>query len=60
MASSTSSGIGQCDVCALADGDRRPKMIRYCKRCKAWICGDCWHRPMKRAKAMLLHGLKGD
>lgn len=42
---------GICDVCRLVDGDVRPKLVKWCNVCKAWICSPCSWNPVRRAIA---------
>lgn len=47
-----------CDVCDLLDNDKTLKMCIYCESCKAWICPEDRMRVDRRARAMVLRGLK--
>jgi hypothetical protein len=49
--------IDVCDVCALVDGDRTPKPVTYCDRCKANLCAVCHRSVVRRARAMMLRGM---
>lgn len=40
-----------CDVCFLIDGRTFAKLVYWCEECQAWICEDCWDKPLRRAAA---------
>lgn len=44
--------LAVCLVCKLIDGDATPKMCRWCRLCKAWICVNDISKWKRRAKAM--------
>jgi hypothetical protein len=46
------STLGICQVCAILDGDRGLKAVRWCATCGAWICEYCrsnWDRRVRAA-----------
>ena len=43
----------RCEVCFLVDNNPMEKPCYYCATCDAWICEECWDKPIKRARAAI-------
>jgi hypothetical protein len=46
-------------VCELVDGDARPKDVRYCSWCDAYLCDRCRPNFGRRTLAVFLEATKG-
>lgn len=43
---------GVCDVHRILDNDLRPRLVRWCSMCHAWLCDECRGNWVRRAQAM--------
>lgn len=43
--------LGVCRCCELIDGNKLPRLVKFCQVCGVYLCRQCFKKPLRRIKA---------